>query len=218
LKEDLSRWIASLRRDVSESQLEESDVAPDPIDQFGAWMQEAVDAGLTFPNAMALATASAEGVPSARIVLLKGIDERGFVFFTNYESRKGRELAENPRAAVVFHWQQLGRQVRVEGEVVALPSEESEAYFRTRPRGSRLAAWASRQSEVITSRRVLEKRFAELSISYHEQDIPLPPFWGGYLLKPQVIELWQARRNRLHDRVRYRKDEEGSWMVERLAP
>jgi pyridoxamine 5'-phosphate oxidase len=218
LKEDLSRWIASLRRDVSESQLEESDVAPDPIDQFGAWMQEAIDAGLTFPNAMALATASAEGVPSARIVLLKGIDERGFVFFTNYESRKGRELAENPRAAVVFHWQQLGRQVRVEGEVVALPSEESEAYFRTRPRGSRLAAWASRQSEVITSRRVLEKRFAELSISYHEQDIPLPPFWGGYLLKPRVIELWQARRNRLHDRVRYRKDEEGSWMVERLAP
>jgi pyridoxamine 5'-phosphate oxidase len=218
LKEDLSRWIASLRRDVSESQLEESDVAPDPIDQFGAWMQEAIDAGLTFPNAMALATASAEGVPSARIVLLKGIDERGFVFFTNYESRKGRELAENPRAAVVFHWQQLGRQVRVEGEVVALPSEESEAYFRTRPRGSRLAAWASRQSEVITSRRVLEKRFAELSTSYHEQDIPLPPFWGGYLLKPRVIELWQARRNRLHDRVRYRKDEEGSWMVERLAP
>ena len=203
---------------MPESQLEESDVAPNPIDQFGAWMQEAIDAGLTFPNAMALATASAEGVPSARIVLLKGIDERGLVFFTNYESRKGRELAENPRAAALFHWQQLGRQVRVEGEVVALPSEESEAYFRTRPRGSRLAAWASRQSEVITSRRVLEKRFAELSISYQEQDIPLPPFWGGYVLKPRVFELWQARRDRLHDRVRYRKDEAGSWMVERLAP
>jgi pyridoxamine 5'-phosphate oxidase len=218
LKEDLSRWIASLRRDVPESQLEEADVAPNPIDQFGAWLQEAIDAGLTFPNAMALATASAERVPSARIVLLKGIDERGFVFFTNYESRKGRELAENPRAAALFHWQQLGRQVRVEGEVVALPSEESEAYFRTRPRGSRLAAWASRQSEVITSRRVLEKRFAELSLSYEEQDIPLPPFWGGYLLRPRVIELWQARRDRLHDRLRYRKDEEGSWMVERLAP
>ena len=218
MKEDLSRWIASLRRDVPESQLEESDVAPNPIDQFGAWMQEAIDAGLTFPNAMALATASAEGVPSARIVLLKGIDERGLVFFTNYESRKGRELAENPRAAALFHWQQLGRQVRVEGEVVGLPAEESEAYFRTRPRGSRLAAWASRQSEVITSRRVLEKRFAELSLSYEEQDIPLPPFWGGYLLRPRVIELWQARRDRLHDRLRYRKDEEGSWMVERLAP
>jgi pyridoxamine 5'-phosphate oxidase len=207
-----------LRREVPESQLEESDVAPNPIDQFGAWMQEAIDAGLTFPNSMALATASAEGVPSARMVLLKGIDERGFVFFTNYESRKGRELAENPRAAAVFHWQQLGRQVRVEGEVAALPSEESEAYFRTRPRGSRLAAWASRQSEVVTSRRDLEERFAELSISYHEQDIPLPPFWGGYLLKPHMIELWQGRRDRLHDRVRYRKDREGSWIVERLAP
>ena len=218
MKEDLSRWIARLRRDVPEFQLEESDVAINPIDQFRSWMQEAIDAGLTFPNAMTLATATAEGVPSARIVLLKGIDERGFVFFTNYESRKGRELAENPRAAVVFHWQQLGRQVRVEGEVAALPSEESEAYFRTRPRGSRLAAWASRQSQVITSRGALEERFAELSTSYREQDIPLPPFWGGYLLKPRVVELWQGRRDRLHDRVRYRKDREGSWMVDRLAP
>jgi pyridoxamine 5'-phosphate oxidase len=218
MKEDLSRWIASLRREAPESQLEDADVAPNPIDQFRAWMQEAVDAGLTFPNAMTLATATAEGLPSARILLLKGIDERGFVFFTNYESRKGRELAENPRAALVFHWQELGRQVRVEGEITALPSEESEAYFRGRPRGSRLAAWASRQSQVIPSRRALEERFADLATAYHEQDIPLPPFWGGYLLTPQMIELWQARRDRLHDRVRYRKDEEGGWLRDRLAP
>lgn len=218
MKEDLSRWIASLRREPSESQLEEADVAPNPIDQFRAWMQEAIDAGLTFPNAMTLATATREGAPSARIVLLKGIDERGFVFYTNYESRKGRELAENPRAALVFHWQELGRQVRVEGDIAALPSEESEAYFRARPRGSRLAAWASRQSQAITSRRALEERFADLATAYHEQDIPLPPFWGGYLLTPRVIELWQARRDRLHDRVRYRKDEEGVWLRERLAP
>jgi pyridoxamine 5'-phosphate oxidase len=218
MKEDLSRWIASLRREAPESQLEDADVAPNPIDQFRAWMQDAIDAGLTFPNAMTLATATAEGVPSARIVLLKGIDERGFVFFTNYESRKGRELAENPRAALVFHWQELGRQVRVEGAIGALPSEESEAYFRGRPRGSRLAAWASRQSQVIPSRRALEERFADLATAYHEQDIPLPPFWGGYLLTPQVIELWQGRRDRLHDRVRYRRDEEGAWVRDRLAP
>jgi pyridoxamine 5'-phosphate oxidase len=218
MKEDLSRWIASLRREAPESQLEAADVAPNPTDQFRAWMQEAIDAGLTFPNAMTLATATAEGVPSARIVLLKGIDERGFVFFTNYESRKGRELAENPRAALVFHWQELGRQVRVEGEITALPSEESEAYFRGRPRGSRLAAWASRQSQVIPSRRALEDRFADLATAYQEQDIPLPPFWGGYLLTPQVIELWQGRRDRLHDRVRYRKDEGGAWLRDRLAP
>ena len=218
MKEDLSRWIASLRREAPESQLEIGDVAPNPIDQFGAWLREAIDAGLTFPNAMTLATATAEGMPSARIVLLKGIDERGFVFFTNYESRKGRELAENPRAALVFHWQELGRQVRVEGTIVALPNDESEDYFRGRPRGSRLAAWASRQSEVIPSRRALEERFADLAAAYREQDIPQPPFWGGYLLTPHVVELWQARRDRLHDRLRYRMDHEGAWLRERLAP
>jgi pyridoxamine 5'-phosphate oxidase len=217
VREDLSRWIASLRREAPESQLDEEDVAPNPIDQFRSWMQEAIDAGLTFPNAMTLATATGEGAPSARIVLLKGIDERGFVFFTNYESRKGRELAQNPRAALVFYWQELGRQVRVEGEVAALPSEESEGYFRSRPRGSQLAAWASRQSQVITSRRALEDRFADLATAYRGQEISLPPYWGGYLLTPDVIEMWQGRRDRLHDRVRYRRDE-GGWLRERLAP
>jgi pyridoxamine 5'-phosphate oxidase len=217
MKKDLSRWIASLRREAPEGQLDEADVAPNPIDQFRSWMQEAIDAGLTFPNAMTLATATREGVPSARIVLLKGIDARGFVFFTNYESRKGRELAENPRAALVFYWQELGRQVRVEGEVAALPIEESEGYFRSRPRGSRLAAWASRQSQVITSRGALEERFSDLASAYQEQEIPVPPFWGGFLVTPDVIEMWQGRRDRLHDRVRYRKDE-GSWLRERLAP
>jgi pyridoxamine 5'-phosphate oxidase len=217
MKKDLSRWIASLRREAPEGQLDEADVAPNPIDQFRSWMQEAIDAGLTFPNAMTLATATREGVPSARIVLLKGIDARGFVFFTNYESRKGRELAENPRAALVFYWQELGRQVRVEGEVAALPTEESEDYFRSRPRGSRLAAWASRQSQVITSRGALEERFSDLASAYQEQEIPVPPFWGGFLVTPDVIEMWQGRRDRLHDRVRYRRDE-GSWLRERLAP
>lgn len=217
MKKDLSRWIASLRREAPEGQLDEADVAPNPIDQFRSWMQEAIDAGLTFPNAMTLATATREGVPSARIVLLKGIDARGFVFFTNYESRKGRELAENPRAALVFYWQELGRQVRVEGEVAALPTEESEGYFRSRPRGSRLAAWASRQSQVITSRGALEERFSDLASAYQEQEIPVPPFWGGFLVTPDVIEMWQGRRDRLHDRVRYRRDE-GSWLRERLAP
>jgi pyridoxamine 5'-phosphate oxidase len=217
VREDLSRWIASLRREAPESQLDEEDVAPNPIDQFRSWMQEAIDAGLAFPNAMTLATATGEGAPSARIVLLKGIDERGFVFFTNYESRKGRELAQNPRAALVFYWQELGRQVRVEGEVAALPSEESEGYFRSRPRGSQLAAWASRQSQVITSRRALEDRFADLATAYRGQEISLPPYWGGYLLTPDVIEMWQGRRDRLHDRVRYRRDE-GGWLRERLAP
>jgi pyridoxamine 5'-phosphate oxidase len=217
MKKDLSRWIASLRREAPEGQLDEADVAPNPIDQFRSWMQEAIDAGLTFPNAMTLATATREGVPSARIVLLKGIDARGFVFFTNYESRKGRELAENPRAALVFYWQELGRQVRVEGEVAALPIEESEGYFRSRPRGSRLAAWASRQSQVITSRGALEERFSDLASAYQEQEIPVPPFWGGFLVTPDVIEMWQGRRDRLHDRVRYRRDE-GSWLRERLAP
>jgi pyridoxamine 5'-phosphate oxidase len=217
MKKDLSRWIASLRREAPEGQLDEADVAPNPIDQFRSWMQEAIDAGLTFPNAMTLATATREGVPSARIVLLKGIDARGLVFFPNYESRKGRELAENPRAALVFYWQELGRQVRVEGEVAALPIEESEGYFRSRPRGSRLAAWASRQSQVITSRGALEERFSDLASAYQEQEIPVPPFWGGFLVTPDVIEMWQGRRDRLHDRVRYRRDE-GSWLRERLAP
>ena len=209
--------LAGLRREAPDAGLDEADVFADPMDQFRAWMSEAIDAGLSFPNAMTLATATGAGAPSARIVLLKGIDERGFVFFTNYESRKGRELADNPRAAVVFHWQELGRQVRAAGPVAALPPEESTAYFRSRPRGSRLAAWASRQSDVIGSRDELEERFAAVAAAYVDKEIPIPPFWGGYLLAPEEIELWQGRRDRLHDRLRYRRRGE-RWIIERLSP
>jgi pyridoxamine 5'-phosphate oxidase len=215
---ELTRLLAGLRRDAPDTELDETNVAPDPVEQFRSWMLDAVDAGSPFPNAMTLATASASAAPSARIVLLKGVDQRGFVFFTNYESRKGRELAENPRAALVFHWQELGRQVRVEGSVSALPDEESIAYFRTRPRNSRLAAWASRQSSVIASRGALEARFRELTETYDGKDIPLPPFWGGYVLVPDELEFWQGRRDRLHDRVRYRRAERGGWSIERLSP
>ena len=188
----------------------------DPIDLFGEWFDEARAAGVEVPEAMTLATADADGRPSARMLLLKSADERGFTFFTGYESRKGRELAENPRAALVFHWRQVGRQVRVEGAVRRLSAEESDAYWATRPARSRAAAAASRQSEPLESLEALEAE-AERLLAEHGGEVPRPERWGGYVLEPEAIELWQHRDDRLHQRVRYTRAREG-WQVERLAP
>jgi pyridoxamine 5'-phosphate oxidase len=198
--------------------LVEADVDPDPMVQFGRWFDDAEAADLVEPSAMTLATATAEGVPSARMVLLRGVDQRGFVFYTNYESRKAAELAANPRAALVFWWGELQRQIRVEGPVERTSQQESAAYFRTRPLGSRLSAWASPQSRVIPGRAVLDQRVAELAAGHPDGDIPLPPFWGGYRLVPEVVELWQGRPNRLHDRLRYTRSADGRWQIKRLAP
>jgi pyridoxamine 5'-phosphate oxidase len=199
------------------SVLHAEDLLPDPVEQFRRWFAAAGDAGVEVPETMVLATATADGIPSARTVLLKGVDERGFVFFTSYESRKARELSENPRAALVFLWP--GRQVRVEGDVTRLPTDESEAYFRTRPFGSRVGASASPQSAVLPDREALEARVAELTAEYagREDELPLPATWGGFRIAPAAIEFWQHRENRLHDRLRYRRAD-GGWIVERLAP
>lgn len=191
--------------------------ADDPIAFFRRWFEEAKAAGIYLPESMAVATATPSGAPAARMMLLKGVDQRGFVFFTNYESRKGAELAANPRAALVFHWAVLQRQVRVEGTVEKLSPAESEAYFRSRPRGSRLGAWASRQSAPLASRAELDRRFREFEAQFAGREIPLPPFWGGFRLEPLVIEFWQGRLNRLHDRLRYTR-QGGGWLVERLYP
>jgi pyridoxamine 5'-phosphate oxidase len=207
-----------MRTEYTRAVLVEGDVDPDPVVQFGRWFDDANAANLVEPSAMTLATAGADGIPSARMVLLRGVDQRGFVFYTNYESRKAAELAANPRAALVFWWGELQRQVRVEGRVQRTSHEESAAYFRTRPPGSRLGAWASPQSRVIPSRTVLDERVAELEARHPDGDLPLPPFWGGYRLVPEVIELWQGRPNRLHDRLRYTRAPGGGWRIERLAP
>jgi pyridoxamine 5'-phosphate oxidase len=194
-----------------------ADLLPDPIAQLGRWLDEAAAAGIELPEAMTLATADAEGRPSARTVLLKGADADGLRFFTNTESRKGRELAENPHAALVFHWRtDPRRQVTVAGTVTQLPREESEAYYRTRPLGSRLGAWASRQTAVVPNRAALDEAFRAAADAYGN-DPPLPPWWGGYLLTPERVELWQNRPNRLHDRFRYTRTD-GGWTLERLAP
>jgi pyridoxamine 5'-phosphate oxidase len=200
-----------------EAGLKEEDLDPDPIKQFQLWFAEVQAAGIVEPTAMVLATADRQGRPSARTVLLKSVDRRGFVFYTNYESRKGRDLAENPRAALVFNWPQLRRQVCIEGSVTKVSREESEAYFRTRPRGHQLGAWASRQSSVVSGREELDRRLAELELEYRGKEIPLPPYWGGYLVAPDRIEFWQGRANRMHDRLVYRRQGEG-WVVERLSP
>jgi pyridoxamine 5'-phosphate oxidase len=190
----------------------------DPIEVFREWFDAARAGGLELPDAMALATVDAEGRPSARTVLLKSADERGFVFFTNYESRKGRELAENPRAALVFHWaQEPRRQVLVTGTVERISEAESDAYYATRPVGSRLAAWASRQSRPISGREELERAYAEAEQA-HGEDPPRPPFWGGYLLVPETIEFWESRPNRLHERLRYTRGSKGEWEAGQLAP
>jgi pyridoxamine 5'-phosphate oxidase len=191
---------------------------PNPIRQFQKWVDEVRASGVSEQDAtsMTLATATKDGRPSARIVLLKSFDDRGFVFFTNYQSQKGNELNENPRAALLFYWPGLWRQVRIEGEVEKISAAESEEYFQSRPLGSRLGAWASNQSEVVENRETLEARFAELQQRFGE-DVPRPEHWGGYRVKPNSIEFWQGRDNRLHDRLRYRREED-AWVIERLAP
>ena len=198
--------------------MHEEEFVAEPLEQFRRWFEEAQAAGLELPEAMTLATAAADGSPSARMVLLKGVDERGFLFFTNYESRKGRELVENPRAALVFHWAlSPRRQVLVSGRVEKLGDDESAEYFRTRPRGSRLAALASRQSTVIPSRETLEQAFAGLEREHPTDDVPRPQWWGGFVLRPDTVEFWQNRPDRLHDRLRYRREGE-RWLLERLSP
>jgi pyridoxamine 5'-phosphate oxidase len=209
--------LDDLRREYSDIGLREQDCDPDPIRQFDHWLQAAISAGLPEPNAMTLATCTPDGRPSARIVLLKGLDERGFVFFTNYLSRKGHELHDNPRAALVFYWAALERQVRAEGIVEKVTAEESDAYHRTRPRGSQFGAWCSFQSEVVAGREVLEERLRELEATFGAGEVPRPPHWGGYRLRPVSIEFWQGRPNRLHDRIRYRLVD-GKWIMERLSP
>ncbi len=199
-------------------QLSESDLDPNPIAQFQAWFDQALAAGIPEPNAMTLATASADGQPSARMVLLKEVNDDGFVFYTNYSSRKGRELAVNPQAVLVFYWHALGRQVRITGQVTKTSRAEAKAYFQTRPPGAQLGAWASSQSSVLASRDVLEATVSKLEAKYVGKAIPLPPHWGGYRLRPDAIEFWQSRLNRLHDRLRYTRQSDGRWKIERLSP
>ncbi len=212
--------LAGLRAEYRRQGLAESDVDADPLVTFRRWLAAAVAAGLLEPNAMVLSTVDAQSRPHARAVLLKGIDERGFRFFTNHGSDKARQLAANPSCALTFVWPALARQVRVSGTAERLPDVEAAAYFATRPRGSRLGAWASPQSEVIADRDILDRRLAELDAAYAgSDDIPLPPFWGGYVVAPDTIELWQGRPNRLHDRLRYtRHVDAATWTRERLAP
>jgi len=198
--------------------LRKKDLHPNPFTQFEIWFQEAWAAKIKLAHAMTLATADKEGIPSARIVLLKGVDERGFVFYSNYESQKGRELAQNPNAALVLYWRELNRQVRITGSVSKVSVEESVAYFRSRPIGSRLGAWASRQSEVIPNHAVLVEQVEALKAQYQGQEIPLPPYWGGFRVVPNMIEFWESRESRLHDRFRYRREPNNAWLLERLSP
>lgn len=209
--------FADVRREYGRAGLSEGDLAADPIEQLRGWLDQARDAYPEELTSMTLATADREGRPSARVVLLKGLDERGLVFYTNYDSRKGRELAENPRAALVFYWPALDRQVRIEGTVEKASREESEAYFLSRPLGSRLGAWASPQSQPIDGREDLERRLREAEARFGEE-VPLPEAWGGYRVRPETVEFWQGRPSRLHDRLSYSQTPDGGWRVERLAP
>jgi pyridoxamine 5'-phosphate oxidase len=210
--------IANMREEYTWSDLSEADVDADPLRQFAKWFEQALAAHLPEPNAMTLATATPDGQPSARMVLLKAFDASGFTFFTNYDSRKGRELTTNPRAALLFFWPQLQRQVRIEGTVERTSEAESDAYFRSRPLGSRLGAWASQQSEVIAGRHVLEERMRELAQRFADGEVPRPPHWGGYRVYPLTIEFWQGRPDRLHDRLRYQRVQPTGWRLERLSP
>ena len=198
--------------------LRRRDLDSDPIKQFSNWFTAAIEAGIRDVNAMGLATAGADARPSVRVVLLKGFDQDGFVFFTNYQSEKGRQLEANPYAALAFYWIELDRQIRISGEVEKTSREESERYFRSRPLGSQLGAWASRQTEVLDARRVLDARMAEMTERFADKPIPLPSHWGGYRLTPQTMEFWQGRPDRLHDRFRYTRQTDSSWLIDRLAP
>ncbi len=210
--------IADLRREYSQQVLLEENVAVNPIHQFRTWWMQAIESEIVEPNAMTLATASADGLPSARIVLMKGFDENGFIFFGNYKSFKGRQLEENPRACLVFFWKELERQVRITGVVDKLTESESDEYFTSRPVASRIGAWTSPQSEIIESRSWIDERYKMLSEKMRDGNIQRPPHWGGYLVKPVTIEFWQGRPSRLHDRIRYNVQENGNWKIERLAP
>ncbi len=211
--------LAALRREYAVGGLAESDLEPDPVAMFRRWLRAASEAGLHEPNAMVVATAGADGVPSARLVLLKGLDERGFVFYTNYSSRKGRELRERPACALLFPWHDLERQVRVDGTASPLTEAENAAYFSSRPRESRLGAWASPQSVVVSSRAELDERYAAVEERFGEGEVPVPSHWGGFRVAPEAVEFWQGRRGRMHDRLRYRRTSDASgWVVERLAP
>jgi pyridoxamine 5'-phosphate oxidase len=237
----MTSTIGEIRREYNLGGLRRSDLAPNPIAQFQQWFAQAASARTSGrvrkfaigcykallsaagrevgeANAMVLATADKQGRPSARVVLLKGVDERGFIFFTNYESRKGQELTDNPQAALVFYWANLERQVCVAGTVVRLSREESAAYFNTRPRGSRLGAWASRQSRVVRDRAALEEQWKQAEARYPGAEVPVPDYWGGYVLSPTRVEFWQGRPNRLHDRFCYSKQPDNSWQLERLSP
>ena len=213
----MSNAIADIRKDYKLASLEEADVASNPIDQFTRWWNEAVASQIDEVNAMTLATVNAAGVPAARIVLLKGYNPEGFIFFTNYESDKGKNLAQNPNAALVFFWKELERQIRIEGTVQKIDDAKSDAYFLSRPTGSKIGAWTSPQSEVIANRAILETHEERFKKEFGE-NIPRPLHWGGYIVQPTVIEFWQGRSSRLHDRLQYRLDKNNHWIIERLAP
>ncbi|MBM3884245.1 MAG: pyridoxamine 5'-phosphate oxidase [Gemmatimonadetes bacterium] len=210
--------ISHLREDYRRERLDEGDVLPDPVAQFHRWFAQAREAEAPEPNAMALATSDADGTPNCRMVLLKEADARGFVFFTDYRSVKGAELDATPQAALCFWWAPLERQVRIQGRVERIDPAESAAYYRQRPRGSRLGAWASTQSSVLPNRAALEQQHAEVEARYPDEEVPLPPHWGGFRVIPSHFEFWQGRQSRLHDRLRYRPAEGGGWVIERLSP
>lgn len=214
--------LGALRREYGNAGLDTSDLEVDPVTMFTRWLEAAVDAGLHEPNAMVLATVSTEGRPSSRVVLLKGLDERGFVFYTSYDSRKSQEIAANPAVSLLFPWHDLQRQVRVEGTAARVAAAENEAYFATRPRASQLGAWASPQSRVVASRSALDERYGGVLAQFADvDDVPVPPFWGGFRVSPDAVEFWQGRSGRLHDRMLYRRagqDPHAPWAVERLAP
>jgi len=210
--------IADLRKEYSSESLLETDLELNPIDQFQKWWTEAINSQIDEVNAMTLATASSDGMPAARIMLLKGFDKNGFVFFTNYKSYKAMHLEENPKACLVFFWKELERQVRITGLVKKISDKESDEYFLSRPLGSQVGAWASNQSQVIESRQWLESRYLQLTDEFKQKELKRPPHWGGYLVTPVIIEFWQGRPSRLHDRIQYSLEEDGSWKIERLSP
>ena len=214
----MSLYLSGLRKEYRRERLDEATAAADPLSMFEEWFAEAAESGLVEPNAMTLATATPEGKPSARVVLLKDFDATGFSFFTNYASRKGQEIAANPFAALTFWWGPLERQIRIEGRVEKLDTDESDAYFASRPQGSRLGAWVSHQSAVIPDRAVLEARLADLETQYGDEAPPRPPYWGGYRVIPAVYEFWQGGLHRLHDRLRYTRRDDGTWDLARLSP